>query len=140
MHNIRLTIEYDGNRYCGWQTQKAIRGSKKNISLQETLENCLEKLLKHKVKLFASGRTDSGVHALSQVANFKTSSKITPYKIMLALNGNLPKNIRITDVEYVPSGFHSRYDAKSKVYRYYILNQPYKSPFWENYSYWVKFP
>jgi len=141
MRNIRLTIEYDGSGYCGWQTQKKIKGHpRKKISIQEIIESCLKKILKHKVKLIASGRTDSGVHALGQIANFRTSSKISPDKIRLVLNGNLPRKIRIRDAQYVPLKFHSRYDPLSKVYRYYILNQDYKPPFLENYCYWVKFP
>ncbi|MDD5291575.1 MAG: tRNA pseudouridine(38-40) synthase TruA [Candidatus Omnitrophica bacterium] len=141
MRNIRLTIEYDGLGYCGWQTQKKIKGQpRKKISAQEAIESCLKKILKHEVKLIASGRTDSGVHALGQVANFRTSSKITPDKIRLALNYNLPKKIRIVAAQYIPLKFHSRYDPVSKIYRYYILNQDYKPPFLENYCYWVKLP
>ncbi|MBL7130748.1 MAG: tRNA pseudouridine(38-40) synthase TruA [Candidatus Omnitrophica bacterium] len=144
MHNIRLTIEYEGTKYCGWQRQRIKRTDskykKQKISIQETIESCLKKILKQKVCLIASGRTDSGVHAFGQVANFKTSSKIEPHKLKLALNGNLPKDIRISKVEKVPLGFHSRYSTKSKIYRYFILNQDYKSSFLEGYSYWFKFP
>ena len=142
MHNIELTIEYDGAKYCGWQKQKIRRANLKyqKPSIQETIESSLKKIFKQKIHLIASGRTDSGVHAFGQVANFKTVSSLKPHKIKSALNGNLPKNIRISKSEIVPSEFHSQYSAKSKIYSYLILNQNYKSPFLENYSYWLKFP
>lgn len=137
MNNIKLTIEYDGTNYCGWQKQKTRR--KQNPSIQRILESCLKKILKHKVNLIASGRTDSGVHAIGQVANFKTTSKIATKIMMSALNGNLPQDIRILRVEGVPLEFHSRYSVRSKIYRYYLLNQSFKSPFFDSYSYWFKF-
>lgn len=142
MHNIKLTIEYEGTKYCGWQKQKTgdrgLKEREQKPSIQYTIESCLKKILRHQVHLFASGRTDSGVHALGQVANFKTASIIKPDKLKLALNGNLPNDIRISRVEYVPLKFHSRYFARSKVYRYIILNQDCNSPFLENYSYWFR--
>jgi tRNA pseudouridine38-40 synthase len=140
VRNIKLTIEYDGTRYCGWQTQRVSRRVKRNISIQEIIEKALKKILKHKVNLTASGRTDSGVHALAQVANFKTQAQIPLSKLRLALNGNLPKDIRIKKAEEVNLEFHAQYWAKSKVYRYYILNQEYKTPFFSKYYHWVKFP
>ena len=144
MHNIKLTIEYDGTKYCGWQKQRVkrfgLKKKKQKLAIQEVIESCIKKVLRQKVNIISSGRTDSGVHALKQVANFKTTSKIGSHKIKLALNGNLPKDIRISEAERVSLKFHSRYSAKSKVYRYIILNQDHKSPFLVNYSYWFKFP
>ncbi len=144
MRNIKLSIEYDGTKYCGWQRQDPRKSapSRKNhkLSIQEVIESCLAKILRHKICLYSSGRTDSGVHAIGQVASFKISSSIELGKLRLALNGNLPKEIRISEVKRVPLAFHSRFSAKSKTYRYYILNQDYKSPFLRGYSYWFKFP
>lgn len=144
MHNIKLTIEYDGTNYCGWQKQKIkirdLKERRKTPSIQETIESCLKKILREEIHLIASGRTDSGVHALGQVANFRTASKMESGKVKLALNANLPYDIRIAQAEYVALEFHSRYSAKSKAYRYIILNQDCNSPFLENYSYWFRSP
>ena len=95
MRNIKLTLEYDGRKYCGWQRQSAKRLGSRNksrpVSIQEIIEACLSRILKQKICVAASGRTDSGVHALGQVASFKTSAKIDPRRLKLALNCNLPK-------------------------------------------------
>jgi len=125
MRNIKLEIEYDGRRRCGWQVQP--RKISKKPSVQESLENTLRKILQEKIRITGAGRTDSGVHALAQIANFKTNSDIPVKKLQLALNGNLPKDISINKVEEVSLSFHSRFKAKSKVYRYTILNRAYPS-------------
>lgn len=127
MRNLKLTIEYDGTNYCGWQVQKLKAQSLKLKvkTIQETIEKVLKKVLQEKVKLIASGRTDSGVHALGQVANFKTKSKIPVKKLQYALNSLLPADISVHSVEEVALDFHSRYSAKSKVYRYIIANSAY---------------
>lgn len=144
MRNIKLTVEYDGSKYCGWQRQdikiNLSSQRKQKLSIQEAIEDCLKKILRHKVKLIASGRTDSGVHALGQVSNFKTTSNMPLQKIRAALNANLPRSIRIIQAQDVALGFHARYWAKAKTYRYLILNQDYKSPFLKDYSYWYKIP
>lgn len=141
MRNIKLTIEYDGTDYCGWQIQK--RGAKLKTqskkSIQETIEKALGKILKEKIKLIGSGRTDSGVHALAQVANFKTRSEMKPLEFKAALNSNLPKDIRIKNVKEVDLNFHSRFQAKSKLYRYRILNKKVPSVFTRNYSHFVPY-
>lgn len=121
MRNIKLIIEYDGSRYCGWQVQG---GGK---SIQGVIEKVLRKITGEKVRLIASGRTDAGVHAVNQVANFKISKGISAQKLKKALNGLLPEDISITDASDAPLGFHSRFDAVSKIYRYLILNRPYPS-------------
>jgi len=132
MPNICLTIAYDGTRYAGWQIQKNAR------TIQEEIEKALKKILKEKVRLIATGRTDSGVHARAQVANFKTKKKIPRSSLQAALNSNLPKDISILKIKNVHSKFHSQYDAKSKIYRYTILNGRIDDPFLKNYYY--KFP
>ena len=125
MRNIKLTIEYDGTDYCGWQIQnnaKRKAQSAKRNTIQGTIEEALNKILQEKVRLIASGRTDSGVHATGQVANFKTKSNISTNDIQKALNSTLPSDIRIRRTSEVDLEFNSRFRAKSKVYRYTILN------------------
>ena len=89
MRNLKLFISYDGTNYCGWQRQK------KRGTIQGRIEEALERLLQERVKLIGSGRTDSGVHALSQVANFKTKSSLSLREIRRGLNGLLDRDIRI---------------------------------------------
>ncbi len=112
--NIKLTIEYDGSNFWGWQVQK------KGRTVQGELQKALEKLLKQKISLIGAGRTDSGVHATGQVANFKTDSKLEMEKILKALNNLLPKDIVIKKAQEVNSDFNARFKAKSRVYRYRI--------------------
>ena len=108
MRNIKLTIEYEGTNYCGWQIQgkprkcQSVRVSKcQRKTIQEELEQALGQLLQEKVKVVGSGRTDSGVHALGQVANFKTKSKLKCRNIQHGLNAILPEDIRIRGAEEV---------------------------------------
>jgi len=121
MRNLKLVIEYDGTNYCGWQVQAH---NKCKSSIQETLEKALKRILRKKIKLIGSGRTDSGVHGRGQVANFKTDSGIAPEKLQKALNAVLPDDISVIKTEETGADFHSRFSAKSKVYRYTILNRP----------------
>ncbi len=151
MRNIKLTIAYDGTNYAGWQVQKvkskvparsgsAFGGkSQKLKTVQETIEKALEKILQEKVKLTASGRTDSGVHAIGQVANFKTDSRLFPDNIQKALNSSLPKDIVVKKVEDVALEFHARYSATSKSYRYTILNSRFRSPFDRHYAAFISY-
>ncbi len=124
MKNILLKIEYEGSGYCGWQTQKR-SASRKRPSIQETIEKVLGRILREKIKLSSSGRTDAGVHAREQPANFKTNSQMPLKKIKKALNGLLPADIRIKSISPVKDDFHSRFSAKSKIYRYFIVNADY---------------
>ncbi len=117
MKNIKLVIEYDGTNYHGWQIQK------KKKTIQGIIELQLKRITGEDIKLIASGRTDAGVHALGQVANFKTNSDLEPSVIRKALNSLLPEDIYIKNAEYVSLDFHARYKAKSKVYEYRILNR-----------------
>ena len=132
--NFKLTIEYDGRRFCGWQSQ-----GQKN-SIQEIIEKALCQVLREKIRLIASGRTDAGVHALAQVVNFKTAKKIPPEKLIAALNSYLPKDIAAVKIEKAAPVFHSRFKAKSKVYRYTILNRNFPSPLLKNFVYLCRFP
>jgi tRNA pseudouridine38-40 synthase len=128
MRNIKLEIEYDGSNYSGWQVQAGSRST----TLQKVIEKTLRHILQEKIKLIASGRTDSGVHALGQVANFNTRSNISLDRLKIALNGLLPEDIKVSRLKVVPDSFHSRFCAKSKIYRYTILNRDYSSPLLRN--------
>jgi len=128
MRNIKLTIEYDGTNHAGWQVQKNAK------TIQEVLEDALRKILQRKVVLYSSGRTDSGVHAQAQVANFKSDTKLSCDSIVRALNSCLPEDIAIKKAQDVPLSFHSRFSAKSKLYRYTILNSKTRSPLARHFS------
>lgn len=114
MTNYKLVIEYDGTNYFGWQIQRDRR------TIQQEIEKHLSKVLNSKMKIAGSGRTDSGVHALGQVATFKSSTKIEPAVIKRALNSQLDKDIRIKSVSKVDDSFHARISSKKKTYRYQI--------------------
>ena len=133
MKNIKLTIEYDGINYVGWQKQ--ING----IGIQSKIEEAILKTTGEKVNLIGSGRTDSRVHARGQVANFRTKASIPGEKFKDALNTKLPWDIAIVGSEEVDLGFHSRYDAVAKEYSYLIYNNSNRSPLYRNYSYYVPY-
>ena len=126
MRNIRLTIEYDGKDFNGWQKQP------NKLNIQGTIEKAIEKITGEKVDLMASGRTDRGVHAISQVANFKTNSKLPIEKFPIAINSNMKSSIRIKNAEEVDERFHSRLSCKKKTYRYVINNSKYGSAIYRN--------
>jgi len=121
--NIKLVIKYDGTHYAGWQFQKNAK------TVQETIESALKGLTGRKVKLTGSGRTDSGVHAIGQVANFKTDSILPLTKIKDALNSTLPQDILIALAQDVPLGFDAQRSAKSKQYRYTVTTSRFVDPF-----------
>ena len=132
MRNIKLTIEYDGTNYLGWQVQP------RGLTIQGMIEEKLAVLTGEKIHLIAAGRTDSGAHALNQVADFKTKSRIGVHSIQKALNSMLPADIVIKTVEEANEGFHARRDAKSKVYQYRILNRDIRSAFDREYAWYVR--
>lgn len=119
MRNIKLTLEYIGTSYHGWQSQV---GSGK-ATIQETLEQAIGKLSGEQVRTTSSGRTDAGVHAWGHVANFSVESTLPPSAWAPALNRHLPEDIRVLSSEEVPADFHARYSAKGKIYEYRILNR-----------------
>jgi tRNA pseudouridine38-40 synthase len=129
--NIRLLLEYDGARYHGWQRQKNA------VSLQEVLEDSLQRLTREPVKLIGSGRTDAGVHALGQVANFRTNSTIPLKAFHDGLNSMLPYDIAVLEAREVPPEFHARKSALSKTYEYRLLNRPSRSPLHHHYGWWI---
>lgn len=126
MRNIKLVIEYDGKDFNGWQKQP------NKLNIQGTIEQAIERITGEKVELNASGRTDAGVHAYGQVANFKTNSKIAIEKIPIAINSNIKKSIIIKSAEEVEEKFHSRLNCKRKTYRYIINNSKYGTAIYRN--------
>ncbi len=129
--NIRLLLEYDGTRYHGWQRQADA------ATIQQTLEEALGRLTGQKVALIASGRTDAGVHALGQVANFRTGSTIPLKAFHEGLNSMLPSDIAVLSATEVPPEFHARKSARAKTYEYRILNRPNRSPLHHHYAWWI---
>lgn len=121
MRNLKLTIEYDGTNFNGWQIQKDKR------TVQEEVQIALSKILKEDVVITGSGRTDAGVHALGQVANFKTEKTIKPQELLFGINTMLPVDIVVTNVEEVELEFNARNSAKKKHYRYVINNGKFPS-------------
>lgn len=134
MRNIKLTIEYEGTNYSGWQIQENA------ITIQEKLEEALEKITGEKVKLVGSGRTDAKVHALGQVANFLTKSSIPGEKYKFALKFLLPEDITIVDSQEVDLDFHARFDATKKTYKYLVYNGELPRAIYRNFSYHVPYP
>lgn len=121
--NIMLTIEYVGTNYCGWQVQP------NGTAVQEVLTKAIKKITRKTPKLTASGRTDAGVHARGQVANFLTDARLTPAEFQRAINANTPKDIAVIAAQRVPKEFHAQYNAKSKTYIYTVYNAPVRSAF-----------
>ena len=121
MRNIKLTIEYDGKNFAGWQTQPG------KISIQGEILKAIKAITGEDVELNASGRTDAGVHALGQVANFKTNTNIEIEKIPYAINSKLPNSIVILKAEEAEERFHARYNCIGKTYRYIINNAEFPS-------------
>ncbi len=132
--NIRLTIAYDGTNYVGWQVQPNGR------SVQSVVETAIRKLTGTEARLLVAGRTDSGVHALGQVANFATTCTIPCDNIVSGLQNFLPADVVIRDAVEVPADFHSTYSAKRKRYRYAIHNTHITNPFLRNYAYHYRQP
>lgn len=129
MRNIKLTIEYDGKGFNGWQKQP------NKLNIQGEIERAIYNITKEEVDLIGSGRTDAGVHALGQVANFKTNSQISIEKLPLAINSQLKNSIVIKEAEEVNERFHSRYNAKRKTYRYIINNSKCGTAIYRNLEY-----
>ena len=115
---IKLTIEYDGTAYAGWQRQENA------LAVQHVIEEALTKLTRARVVIAGASRTDAGVHALGQTAHFDTESRIPPDKYAFALNTMLPADIRIRKSEAVSEDFHARFSNKGKRYRYLIYQSP----------------
>ncbi|MBE5921929.1 MAG: tRNA pseudouridine(38-40) synthase TruA [Lachnospiraceae bacterium] len=134
MKRIRLIIAYDGTNYCGWQIQN------NGITVEETINKHLTALLGEEIAVIGASRTDSGVHALGNVAVFDTETKIPAEKISFALNQRLPDDIRIQKSEEVAADFHPRFCNSTKTYEYKIWNSQFMRPTERLYSYFVFLP
>jgi len=130
--NFKLIIEYDGSSYHGWQRQK----NRKTI--QGEIEKAIMTITGKKIALTGSGRTDAGVHAFGQVANFYCDTEISPEVFQRGLNGLMPKDIIIKECNTVDEKFHARYDAKTKTYRYRILNRTIPAAICRQYAWFIK--
>lgn len=129
MRNIKLLIQYEGTRYQGWQRQES-----SGNTIQGRLEKLLEQMCGEKIELQGSGRTDSGVHALGQVANFHTNCKMSTEEMLEYCNRYLPEDIAVVRVEDVGERFHSRLNARGKCYRYQVINSAVPDVFRRRYA------
>lgn len=129
MRNIKLTIEYDGKDFNGWQKQP------NKLNIQGEIERAISSITGEEIELIGSGRTDAGVHAFGQIANFKTNSNIPIEKMSLAINSKLKKSIVVKEAVEVDERFHSRYNAKKKTYMYVINNSKCGTAIYRNLSY-----
>jgi tRNA pseudouridine38-40 synthase len=126
--NFKLTLQYDGTEFHGWQMQGEQR------TVQGELTRALALLDGREVAVHGAGRTDAGVHAVAQVASVALRRELTPDRLRAALNGNLARDVRVVRAETVEDEFHARFSARGKTYRYHIFNAPFMSPFWRRYA------
>ncbi|HTF56689.1 MAG TPA: tRNA pseudouridine(38-40) synthase TruA [Planctomycetota bacterium] len=132
LRNLRLTLEYDGTRYFGWQVQDG------KSTVQGEVERAVREISGAETTVIGSGRTDAGVHAVGQVANFRTSCRIPAPKWPLALNAHLPDDIRVVSAEDVPIEFHAQFNAKRKTYVYTVLNRDVASAIERDHCHFVR--
>ncbi len=133
MRNMVIKIAYDGTDFCGWQVQP------EGKSISSEIITAIHKITGQTVKLYGSGRTDAGVHAYAQTANFFTESKIPAEKFPTALNAYLPHSIVVTQAFEAEASFNARFSAVGKIYEYKILNDLFPSPFWVNRAWQIKY-
>jgi tRNA pseudouridine38-40 synthase len=134
MKNFRITIEYDGGGFAGWQCQKQER------TVQGEIESALATMVGRPVRIAASGRTDAGVHALGQVASFQCDTRLSPETFQKGLNSMLAGDIVIRDCRAAEGTFHARFDAVGKTYHYHILNRPLPSAIRRRYVWFIRRP
>lgn len=134
MTTVRLRIAYEGTNYAGWQVQPQQR------TVQGEIERALQELTGEQISILCAGRTDSGVHALGQVASFRSNFRIDPVRWRPALQSRLPEDIVILESDQVPDDFHATYSAVSKRYRYVIDNSIIAHPFWRKFSWKISQP
>jgi tRNA pseudouridine38-40 synthase len=127
MRNIRLTIEYDGTDFCGWQRQPQVR------TVQGTLEHAIATVLRHPVQAWGCARTDAGVHAMNYVANFHTETDVPEARLLSGINGCLPDDVAVTAVTGVDHDFHARFSARARRYTYRIATSP--TAVWRRFTY-----
>jgi tRNA pseudouridine38-40 synthase len=126
--NYRLTLQYDGTEFSGWQIQEDAR------TVQGELTRALSLVEGREVVVHGAGRTDAGVHAEGQVASVRLRREFEPEKLRAAINGNVANDLRVVEVQIVPDDFHARFDAKGKTYCYRVFNERVMSPFWSRYA------
>lgn len=134
---VRFTVAYDGTGFCGWQKQK----QEGQISVAHVIEGALKKVFNEDITLFASGRTDAGVHALNQVCHFSTHRKMVPgqkWDVCWALNSHLPPSIVVKKAWIAPEDFHATLSATHKTYRYLIINRNRPSAHLNRYTDWIR--
>lgn len=134
MRNIKMVLEYDGTRYHGWQRQK------NRLTIQQLLEEAIHRITQESATVIGSGRTDAGVHAINQVANFLTSSTLDETKLIKGINSILPNDIVVKQLYEIDGSFHARYHAKSKIYLYQIFNHSIRSALARFYAWFVREP
>ncbi|MGB5589495.1 MAG: tRNA pseudouridine(38-40) synthase TruA, partial [Gammaproteobacteria bacterium] len=127
-----LGIEYDGSRFSGWQSQIGER------TVQGVLEQAISEVADHPVALVCAGRTDAGVHAVEQIAHFETSAERPERAWTLGVNSNLPGDVSISWVRPAPPDFHARFSARSRSYRYWIMNSPLRPALLRHRAWWVR--
>lgn len=135
MHNYKMTIQYDGTRYSGWQRQ-----GNTAATIQGKLERTISRLIGQEIEISGSGRTDGGVHALGQVANFRAEAYLDCKEFRRRLNDALPEDLYVSDLRPAADRFHARFSAKEKVYRYTIENGPERNVFARKYVYHLAEP
>ena len=126
--NYRLTLQYDGTDFCGWQIQDDAR------TVQGELTRALSLVEGADVVVHGAGRTDAGVHAEGQIASVRLRREFEPDKLRDAVNGNVARDLRVVEAHVAPASFHARFDAKGKTYAYRIFNERVMSPFWSRYA------
>ena len=131
MRTLKIVVEYDGAGYHGWQRQEGL------LTVQQALEESISRITGERVAVVGSGRTDAGVHALNQVAHFKTGSSLAPRNLLLGINSLLPLDVVVKELQEVDELFHARFDVKSKLYMYQIFNAPFRSALYRNYAWHV---
>lgn len=132
--NIRLVISYDGTDFCGWQIQASER------TVQGVLEEALRRLLGRETRVIVAGRTDSGVHANGQVVNFSCESSIPTERFRHAVNSRLPRDVRVVSSDEVSPGFHARFSARLRTYKYYIRPAEFADPIGRRFELTIKRP
>lgn len=131
MPRVKMVVSYDGTGFFGWQKQNSGR------TVQGVMEEQISRMVKQEIRIIASGRTDSGVHAAGQVVHMDAALERVPQeKLAVAMNSFLPRDIRIRSAVFAPDNFHARFDARLRTYRYFLYGDGCENPFYRNYAWW----
>ena len=134
MRNVRVLVAYDGSRFFGWQRQEGFP------TVQAALEEALDALVGERISVVGAGRTDTGVHALGQVASFHVDSRLPDERLLFALNAHLPEGVVLQALETCPDGFHAQKHARGKRYVYVVRTSQFAAPFAPHLAHWVPDP